>query len=197
MRFDIEKPSPWYFLQFTRVLMSCNNSSICLISPHRQPFIGHIWMFLANKIYENLVYMVIWDSHNPNKHGRVIRYCFYPRIIKEKEHCLISPDRQPFIGRIWLFLANMLYENLVYRVIWDSHNPNKHGRVIRYCFYPRIIKEKEHCLISPDRQPFIGRIWLFLANMLYENLVFMVIWDSHNPNKHGRVIKYWFLSKNH
>ena len=103
----------------------------------------------------------------------------------------------PFIGHIWLVLANMLYENLVYRVMWDSHNPNKHGRVIRYCFYPRIIKEKEHCLISPDRQPFIGRIWLFFVKMLYENLVFMVIWDSHNPNKHGRVIKYWFLSKNH
>ena len=111
---------------------------------------------------------------------------------------LISPHRQ---NLHWLYLANMLYENLVFMVIWDSHNPNKHGRVIKYWIlskdYKRNSTKCSICLISPHWQPFIGRIWLFLANMLYENLVFMVIWDSHNPNKHGRVIKYWFLSKNH
>ena len=103
--FDIEKLPPWCFLQFTRVLTSRSNSSICLISPHRQPFIGRIWMFLANMLYENLVFMVIWDSHNPKESSRVINNWFLSKNPKKICNNPCNRNRLKDKYLTWRYLA--------------------------------------------------------------------------------------------
>ena len=37
--------------------------------------------------------------------------------------------------------------------------------------------------------------WTFFGSMYHGNLIFIVIWDSHNPKESSRVINNWFLSK--
>ena len=115
------------------------NWSICLISPHRQPFIGRILPFLANIYDKNMVVMAPSHSNNLKESARVIKWLFLSKNIKKvSNNPLISyPSLAVFCHfwptftiKIWLSWLHNILITLKIQVV--SLNGG---------FYPKILKE--------------------------------------------------------